>query len=196
MTSRGAVLRRAVIFGGPFLVYLAALVHPKGLDAGERQFLVFHLAFPLLVCLLAWTLLLLVDGLGAGRLFRTETLRLHDRFIALIGSYLDGAVTDGAFRYAGAPAGVSALAFRARVAPDTLRIADLTAMVGTAGAAPTPVRATLLATRFADPLVRFTIDGDVDLAALSPLIADRDTRLSGRAKLAVRGHGPARDPGA
>ena len=40
--------------------------------------------------------LLLVDGLGAGTLFRTETLRLHDRFIALIASYLDGAVAEGA----------------------------------------------------------------------------------------------------
>jgi AcrR family transcriptional regulator len=40
--------------------------------------------------------LLLVDGLGAGALFRTETLRLHDRFVSLIASYLDGAVQDGA----------------------------------------------------------------------------------------------------
>jgi AcrR family transcriptional regulator len=40
--------------------------------------------------------LLLVDGLGAGAMFRTETLRLHDRFVSLIASYLDGAVRDGA----------------------------------------------------------------------------------------------------
>jgi AcrR family transcriptional regulator len=40
--------------------------------------------------------LLLVDGLGAGSLFRTETLRLHDRFVALIAGYLDGAVADDA----------------------------------------------------------------------------------------------------
>ncbi len=40
--------------------------------------------------------LLLIDGLGAGSLFRTETLRLHDRFVRLIGSYLDGAVAAGA----------------------------------------------------------------------------------------------------
>jgi hypothetical protein len=37
-----------------------------------------------------------VDGLGAGALFRTETLHLHDRFISLIASYLDGAVAEGA----------------------------------------------------------------------------------------------------
>jgi AcrR family transcriptional regulator len=40
--------------------------------------------------------LLLVDGLGAGSLFRQETLRLHDRFVSLIASYLDGAVDEGA----------------------------------------------------------------------------------------------------
>lgn len=40
--------------------------------------------------------LLLVDGLGAGALFRTETLRLHDRFVSLIASYLEGAVAEGA----------------------------------------------------------------------------------------------------
>lgn len=40
--------------------------------------------------------LLLIDGLGAGTLFRTETLRLHDRFVSLIASYLDGAVEHGA----------------------------------------------------------------------------------------------------
>lgn len=40
--------------------------------------------------------LLLVDGLGAGTLFRSETLRLHDRFVALIATYLDGAIAAGA----------------------------------------------------------------------------------------------------
>ena len=40
--------------------------------------------------------LLLIDGLGAGAMFRIETLRLHDRFTNLIASYLDGAVADGA----------------------------------------------------------------------------------------------------
>lgn len=39
--------------------------------------------------------LLLIDGLGSGVLFRTETLRLHERFSALIAGYLDGAVTEG-----------------------------------------------------------------------------------------------------
>lgn len=39
--------------------------------------------------------LLLVDALGAGRPFRREILRLHDRFIDLIASYLERAVADG-----------------------------------------------------------------------------------------------------
>jgi hypothetical protein len=63
MSFRGPVVRRAVIFGGPLLVYFAALFHPDELTAGDSTFLVFHLAFPVLVCLLAWTLLLLVNGI-------------------------------------------------------------------------------------------------------------------------------------
>ncbi len=39
--------------------------------------------------------LLLIDGLGAGAMFRVETLRLHDRFTSLIASYLDAAVDEG-----------------------------------------------------------------------------------------------------
>ncbi len=39
--------------------------------------------------------LLLVDALGAGRPFRSELLRLHERFAELIAGYLDRAVADG-----------------------------------------------------------------------------------------------------
>lgn len=39
--------------------------------------------------------LLLIDALGAGRTFRVEILRLHDRFADLIAGYLDRAVEDG-----------------------------------------------------------------------------------------------------
>lgn len=39
--------------------------------------------------------LLLVDALGAGRPFRTELLRLHERFAELIAGYLERAVADG-----------------------------------------------------------------------------------------------------
>lgn len=39
--------------------------------------------------------LLLVDALGAGRPFRAELLRLHERFGSLIAGYLDRAVAEG-----------------------------------------------------------------------------------------------------
>jgi hypothetical protein len=57
-------VRRAVIFGAPFLVYLLGIVHPDTVVLGERNrlFLALHFAFPILICLLAWALLLLVDG--------------------------------------------------------------------------------------------------------------------------------------
>ncbi len=91
---------------------------------------------------------------------------------------------------------MSALAFRARFAPDTLTIANLTALVGAAGGGTlAPVRATLWVTRFADPWVRFTVQGDVDLGAVSPLLAAKDTRLGGRAVVALSGQGRAQDPG-
>ena len=106
------------------------------------------------------------------------------------------AIAEGAFRYPGAAASVSALAFHARFAPDTVSIGDLTARVGSAGGGTlAPVRATLWLSHFADPMVRFTVQGDVDLSAVSPLLAAKDTRLGGRAAVALRGQGRARDPG-
>jgi AsmA protein len=100
-------------------------------------------------------------------------------------------IANGAFRYPGAPAGVEALALTARFAPDSLGIPNLTARV-----AGQPVRARLEVTRFADPRVRFAVQGDVDLAAVAPLVAPRDTKLGGSAAVDVRGAGRARDPGA
>ena len=57
-------VRRAVIFGAPALLYVIGVAHPD-LQFGEkdRLFMAIHLVFPLLICLLAWTLYLLVDGL-------------------------------------------------------------------------------------------------------------------------------------
>lgn len=104
-------------------------------------------------------------------------------------------VADAAFRYPGASAGVKNLAFRARLAPDTVSIADLTGIVGSTAGGQTlaPVRGTLRVTQFADPVVRFTVQGDLDLAAVSPLLAP-GIRLGGRAAVAVSGRGRARDP--
>lgn len=101
------------------------------------------------------------------------------------------AVANGVVRYPGAPAGINALAFTARLAPDSLAIGDLSARVSGQ-----PVRAELEVTRFADPAVRFAVRGDVDLAAVSPLVAPKGAKLGGRAALDIRGRGRAKDPNA
>ena len=108
-------------------------------------------------------------------------------------SHIDGTlgIAGGTFRYPDAPAGIEALAFTARFAPDSVTVSDLRAKV-----AGQPVRAALFATRFADPWVRFALRGDLDLAAIAPLLAPKDTRLGGRAAVDVRGSGRAKDPGA
>jgi hypothetical protein len=64
MSFGGPVVRRTVVFAGPLLVYLAVLIHPTGLRVGKDDslFVAVHIAFPFLVCLLAWSLVLLVDG--------------------------------------------------------------------------------------------------------------------------------------
>lgn len=64
MTLRDPVVRRTILFGGPFLFYVAALVHPHRLIVGEDAtlFVAVHLVLPALVCLLAGSLWLLVDG--------------------------------------------------------------------------------------------------------------------------------------
>jgi hypothetical protein len=70
-------LRRAVIFGGPLLFYLAGTLHPQLLFGQSNSlFLGIHLAIPFLVCLLAWGLLLLVDGIDdrAATLARVLTI--------------------------------------------------------------------------------------------------------------------------
>jgi hypothetical protein len=53
-----------VILGAPLAGYVAALLHP-GLTVGEsaRLFLAVHLALPAIVCLLAWMMLFLVEGI-------------------------------------------------------------------------------------------------------------------------------------
>jgi hypothetical protein len=101
------------------------------------------------------------------------------------------AVTNGTVRYPGAAAGLDALAFTARLAPDSVVIGDLSARVSGQ-----PVRGELEVTRLADPAVRFAVRGDVDLAAVAPLLAPKDTKLGGRAALDLRGRGRAKDPNA
>ena len=67
-----------------------------------------------------------------------------------------------------AAAAVKDVAFHVVFAPDSLGIPDLRAKV-----ADQPVRASLEVTRFADPRVAFSLAGDLDLAAIAPLISWR-----------------------
>ncbi len=99
-------------------------------------------------------------------------------------------VKDAAFRYAGAPADVKQLALRLDLAPDSVALSSLTAVV-----AGQPLRAHALARRLADPLVDFTLNGNLDLDALGPLLAQQGAKLSGRVLVDVRGAGRAKDPG-
>ena len=99
-------------------------------------------------------------------------------------------VADGSFRYPGTPAGVDRIAFTARFAPDQVVVDDLRARV-----ARQPLRAQLAVSRFADPAVRFALEGGLDLAALSQVLAPQGTKLAGRAELSVRGSGRLKDPG-
>ncbi|MFI5372324.1 MAG: AsmA family protein, partial [Candidatus Eisenbacteria bacterium] len=101
-------------------------------------------------------------------------------------------VADASFRYPGAPAAVEKLRCTANFAPDSLGIGDLSAVVTGQGAAQ-PVTAQLVVTRFADPEVRFSVRGDVDLAAVGPLFALKDTRLGGQVALDLSGHGRVKD---
>jgi hypothetical protein len=54
----------------------------------------------------------------------------------------------------------------------------------------------LFATNFEDPLAAFSLQGDVDLAAVAPLVVPKETELSGRAALDVRGRGRVKAPDA
>lgn len=99
-------------------------------------------------------------------------------------------VEDGAFGYPGAPP-VDGVRFTAHFAPDRVEIADLRGRVSDQ-----PLRAQITASRFADPHVRFALQGNLDLATIAPLVAPKDVKLAGRADVNVRGEGRAKDPGA
>jgi hypothetical protein len=128
---------------------------------------------------------------GSGRL--DFDLDFHGAFGPNALKGVSGAVrvADAAFRYPGAPVGVEGLSFTANLAPDSVGIPDLVAEVGGQ-----PVKARLAARRFADPLVAFALAGDIDLAAIGPLLAPPDTKLGGRAAVNASGQGRAKDPGA
>lgn len=106
---------------------------------------------------------------------------------------LTGVLTmkNGAFRYAGAPAEVSGLTFSANFRPDTLFVPDLRANV-----AGQPLAARLLVWNFVAPMVDGALRGNLDLAAIAPMVAPAGTKLGGRAVVNMSARGPAADPGA
>jgi hypothetical protein len=57
-------LRRAVIFGAPLLAYIVGMLHPThvGLAGDPWPYIGIHLALPLVIGLLAWMIVLLVEG--------------------------------------------------------------------------------------------------------------------------------------
>ena len=103
---------------------------------------------------------------------------------------MTGALTvhDAAIRYAGASAEVGGLSFTANFRPDTLFVPDLRATV-----AQQPVAARILAWNFADPMLDVAVRGNVDLAAVAPLVAPAGTKLSGHAVVDAIGRGRAQD---
>ena len=58
-------LRRSVLIGAPLLAYVAGMLHPSHVFVSGSAWLYLgvHLAWPVLVCLLAWMFLLLVEGI-------------------------------------------------------------------------------------------------------------------------------------
>ena len=119
--------------------------------------------------------------------------------LALRGSVAPGArplvtgvltVKNAAFRYAGAPAGVDAVSFTANFRPDTLFVPDMQASV-----AGQPLTARVLLWNLADPMLEFALRGNLDLAAVAPMVAPAGTQLGGRAVVDVSGSGRAQDPG-
>lgn len=99
-------------------------------------------------------------------------------------------LTHGAFRYEGAAADVKNLAFDAQFQPDRVTLPNIRGVVSGQ-----PVAGRVQLSRFADPLVDFAMRGRLDLSAIGPLLAPKDTKLAGDATVDVSGTGRVADPG-
>jgi hypothetical protein len=126
---------------------------------------------------------------GAGRLAFDLAIRGSQAPGGRLAATGTVALSRASLRYPGAP-GIDGLAFHARLAPDSLSVPDLAARV-----AGQPLRGRIDVATFADPRVRFAVQGNVDLAAVAPLVAPKDTKLAGRMAVDVAGQGRAKDPG-
>jgi len=91
-------VRRAVIFGAPLLAYVAAVLHPEDVVFGEDPwpFIAVHLAFMAIICLLAWMVVFLVDGLDGAAAAAARILTIP--FAVAYATYTAfGGVAVGAF---------------------------------------------------------------------------------------------------
>jgi len=101
------------------------------------------------------------------------------------------ALANGHVKYASAPASIDGIGFHARFGGATLDVPDFVASV-----ANQPLRAQLHVEDFADPRVNLALQGKLDLAAVGPMVAPKDTKLAGRADVNVRAQGRAKEPAA
>ena len=67
-----------MLFGAPLFAYVAGMLHPSHVLVNGSPWLYIgvHLAWPLLACLLAWMLLLLVDGVDGAAATWTRVLAI------------------------------------------------------------------------------------------------------------------------
>lgn len=74
-TRRYRAIRRAIVLGAPLLAYVDLLLHPVQLYVGKNPWLFtgVHLALVPILCLLAWMIVLLVDGVD-GRAANTARI--------------------------------------------------------------------------------------------------------------------------
>src|SRR5436305_11917186 len=84
--------RRTVLFSAPFLGYVAAMLHPTRLAVGRDPWIYIgiHLVMPLLIGLLAWMIVLLVEGIDnraatAARLLVVPFALVYSLFTAFAG---------------------------------------------------------------------------------------------------------------
>jgi hypothetical protein len=90
-------VRLVVVIAAPALGYVVSLLHP-GLDIGDdtRLFMTVHVALLVAVCLLAWMLLLLVEGV-AGRAAAAARVLVIPFAVAYTAFTAFGGIAVGAF---------------------------------------------------------------------------------------------------
>jgi hypothetical protein len=86
------------LFGAPLLAYVAGMLHPTHVlvDRSPWLYIGVHLAWPLIACLLAWMLLLLVDGVDGSAAIVARVLAIPFAVAYTVFTAFGG-ITIGAF---------------------------------------------------------------------------------------------------